>query len=158
VSNFNLRAATANDAEAIAVLVAEFQDYLRGLGDRTHYQFGAAEYLRDGFGADPAFDCVVAEVDATIAGYLLYHFGYDTDHGQRLLYIVDLYVREIARSQGIGGALMRHAAGIGAARGAGAMLWEVYKPNLLAIRFYEGLGASYLSDTHLMALEIPGTD
>lgn len=50
MSTFNLRPATANDAEAVGAQVAEFQAYLRGLGDRTQYQFGATEYLRDGFG------------------------------------------------------------------------------------------------------------
>lgn len=157
VAGLEIRPATATDAAAIGVLIAEFQAYLRALGDRTQYRFGPAEYLRDGFGDDPAFECAVAELNATITGYLLYHFGYDTDHGQRLLYIVDLYVQQAARGQGIGAALMRHAAAIGAAHGAGAMLWEVYKPNLRALRFYERLGAMYISDKHIMALDIKRT-
>ena len=149
-----IRKATAQDAAAIGEMVAEFQVYLRGLGDQTNFEFGAEKYLRDGFGDDPAFEGLVAETDAGADGYLLYHFGYDTDTGQRLVHIVDLYVRETARQHGIGSALMQRVAEIGRGRGAEVMFWSVLEANMVARRFYEGLGARFVEGLRFMTLGI----
>ncbi len=149
-----IRKATAQDSAAIGRMVAEFQDYLRGLGDRTEFDFGAGKYLRDGFGDDPAFEGLVAETESGVDGYLLYHFGYDTDTGRRLVHIIDLYVREAARQRGIGSALMQRVAEIGRARGAETMFWSVLETNVPARRFYEALGARPVEGLRFMTLEI----
>jgi len=149
-----IRQSTVHDAEPIGKLAAEFQTYLRALGDRTEFDWGATKYLRDGFSDDPAFEGLVAETKSEVVAYLLYHFGYDTDRGQRLVHVIDLYVAEDFRRRGIGAALMKRAAAIGRARGAEAMFWSVYKPNDVALRFYEKLGATHASGLHFMSLAI----
>ena len=142
------------DAAAIGALAAEFQAYLRALGDRTAFAWGAAEYLRDGFGDDPAFEGLVAEVDSNVVGYLLYDFGYDTDRGQRLVFIIDLYAAATYRRCGLGRALMERAAVIGRSRSAELMLWSVYRLNEVALRFYERIGARYVEGLHFMSMRI----
>jgi hypothetical protein len=87
-----IRNATAADADAIATLAREFQAYLRALGDRTYFEFTAETYRRDGFGPNPAFSSLVAERDSQVIGYLLSHFGYDTDRAMRLMHVIDLSV------------------------------------------------------------------
>jgi len=149
-----IRKSTAQDADAIGEMVAEFQAYLRSLGDKTEFDWGAAKYLRDGFGEDPAFAGLIAETEAGIGGYLLYHFGYDTDCGQRMIFIIDLYVRESFRHQGIATALMAKAAEIGRARNAEKMFWAVYEANASAQSFYEALGATPVTGLKFMTLEI----
>jgi ribosomal protein S18 acetylase RimI-like enzyme len=149
-----IRHAEARDAEAIGRLATEFHAYLRTLGDKAAFDFGATAYLRDGFGDEPAFAGLVAESDSIVVGYLLYHFGYDTDHGQRLVHIIDLYVTERCRRQGIGEALMRRVMEIGRSSGAEVMIWSVYGPNSMAKQFYEKLGAKYLNDLDFMSLAI----
>src|SRR5207245_3960086 len=106
---------------------------------------GGGGWLRDGFGDDPAFKGVVGEASHTIVGYALYHDGYETDRGRRIVHLIDLYVQEAWRQRGIGKALVRRVADLGRGRGAQAMLWSVYKPNELAARFYERLGARYIT-------------
>jgi ribosomal protein S18 acetylase RimI-like enzyme len=150
----NIRTATAADSGPIGDLISEFQAYLRGLGDRTEFGFGASAYLRDGFGDSPAFEGLVAEVGQAIVGYALYHHGYDTDRGRRVLHLIDLYVPETWRRQGIGEALVRRVAEAGRAHGAEVMLWSVYKPNEMAMHFYERLGARYVENLRWMALDI----
>jgi hypothetical protein len=135
-------------------MIAEFQAYLRSLGDDTPAVFSAARYLRDGFGDDPAFQGLVAETESGIGGYLLYHFGYDTDRGRRLVFIIDLFVREAFRHRGLASALMERVAAIGRARGADAMFWSVYEPNTPALRFYEALGATPVIGLRFMSLAI----
>lgn len=149
-----IREATARDAEAIGAMAIEFQAYLRALGDKTKFDWGATKYLRDGFGDDPAFAGLVAETETGVDGYLLYHFGYDTDHGQRLMFIIDLYVREASRHRGIASALMASAAETGRARGAEALLWSVFEANAAALQFYETLGATHLKGLRFMSLAI----
>ncbi len=149
-----IRPSTQADANAIGSMAAEFQAYLRALGDRTPFDWGASKYLRDGFGDDPAFEGLVAETSSEVVGYLLYYFGYDTDRGQRLLHLVDLYVREAFRHRGIASALMKRVAEIGRSRGVEAMFWSVFGANAAALRFYETLGAEPVHGLRFMSLAI----
>ncbi len=149
-SQFSIRAATRDDAQAIGELAQQFADYLHGLGDPTEFALNAETYLRDGFGANPAFSGLVAELDGKVAGYILYHFGYDTDHAERIMYVCDLYVHESGRRHGVGRALMQAAANLCREAGGHQLLWSVYKPNQLAFTFYERLGAKYVKELELM--------
>jgi len=145
-----IRQSRADDAESIGQLAAEFHSYLRALGDDTEFDWGAAKYAKDGFGEDPAFEGLVAEVDSRVAGYALYHFGYDTDRGQRLVHLIDLYVSPSFRRAGIGEGLMRRLSEIGRSHNAEYMLWSVLKTNVLAIGFYEKQGAQHVEHVRFM--------
>lgn len=146
-----IRPATPQDADAIARLYSQFVDYLRSLGDSTDFRFSAAIYLREGFGPNPAFAGIVAEVADQVVGYLLYHWGYDTDRAIRVLHVIDLFVDPGARGQGIGKALMHRAAQLCRDAGGSELFWAVYKPNNLAADFYQRLGAHYVEDLDYMA-------
>lgn len=152
-----VRKATAADATAIGDMIKDFQAYLRSLGDETEFAFDAGAYVRDGFGADPAFAGILAEVDGAAAGYLLYHHGYDTDRGQRLTYVIDLYVQERFRRRGVGKALMQAATRC-CTEAVTALIWTVYKRNQLAFDFYDGLGARRLPHLELMAWPVSTGD
>lgn len=66
--------------------------YLNKLGDPTVFQFDAAAYRRDGFGARRQFAPLIAEANGKAAGCLPYHFGYDLDSAAPNLHDLDLYV------------------------------------------------------------------
>jgi diamine N-acetyltransferase len=149
-----VRAATADDAEAVSKLAAGLHRYLNQLGDPTRFHFNASTYLRDGFGENPAFLTLVAEVEDSVAGYLLYHFGYDTDYSRRVVYVVDLYVDETYRGRGIGKALMKSVSEVAQREGATALCWGVYERNEQALRFYERLGARYVKGIHFMSIDV----
>ncbi|HTH50024.1 MAG TPA: GNAT family N-acetyltransferase [Candidatus Limnocylindria bacterium] len=150
--SLTIRAAQASDASAIGVLTEEFAGYLRSLGDQTELQLTAEAYLRDGFGSRPAFAGLVAEANGHVVGYLLYHFGYDSDGAFTNLHIVDLYVHSQARRKGAGRSLMQAASEVARKGGAREMIWAVYRANDLAAKFYEGLGARRVSDLFFMKL------
>jgi GNAT superfamily N-acetyltransferase len=109
---------------------------------------------RYGFGSNPAFAGLVAEVGGEAIGYLLYHFGFDADRACRTVHVIDLYVRESARRHGVARALMERAREICAAAGGGGLTWAVYKPNRLAAGFYERLGAAWIRDLDFMWWEV----
>src|SRR5689334_6411372 len=147
-----IRAATASDAEPVGKLARQFADYLRSLGDTTDFRLTSETYLRDGFGSKPSFDGLVAVIDGKVIGYLLYHFGYDSDSAARILHIVDLYVDFEVRKQGAGRALMTAAARIARGEGAQELVWAVYHANAPAAAFCERLGARRITDLFFMKL------
>lgn len=149
----SVRAATAEDADAVASLGREFVEYLRAFGDPAPRGIAATEYLRDGFGKRRAFSGFIAESDGGIVGYLLYHDGYDIDRGGRVLHVIDLFVSAAARHEGTGRALMEKAADECRRLGGHALVWSVYPPNAAARAFYERLGATYSGDL-LMSLPL----
>jgi GNAT superfamily N-acetyltransferase len=148
-----LRACTRDDATVIAALYQQSANHLRSLGDKGALEFSADAYLRDGFTEQPAFEGILAEVDGRALGYLLYTFTYDTDRTLRILYVLDLLVDEASRGQGIGRKLMEHTQNIAKTRGAGELMWAVYKHNKLAEDFYTSLGAERLEDIFFMTLK-----
>ena len=145
-----IRAATRQDAESIALLGREFVAYLRALGDPNPRSLTAEEYLRDGFGEHPAFAGLIAELESQAVGYLLYCQAYDLDLGGRILYIIDLFVREGTRRRGVARALMEAAAEICRQMEGQELLWSVYAPNKMAAAFYEKLGAQYIRELNFM--------
>jgi GNAT superfamily N-acetyltransferase len=151
---FNIRPARPEDAKCVGELAKEFIEYLRSIGDDAEQNFDAEVFLRDGFGANPAFSGLLAERDKEIFGYLLYHFGYDVDYAARTLHVIDLYVSENKRGQGIGRAIMEQASEICRASGGTQLFWAVYAPNKSAIEFYERLGARFTQNMLFMRLDL----
>ena len=94
-----IRPALASDAQSIGNLARQFASYLRELGDLTDFKLTANAYLRDGFRTTSAFAGLVAEDQGKVIGYLLYHFGYDSDRAARNMHVVDLYVDRAARNR-----------------------------------------------------------
>jgi len=145
-----IRTATPHDAEAVASLGREFVAYLHALGDQHPHCLSAEEYLRDGFGEDPAFSGLIAELGGQVVGHLLYCRAYDNDLGGRTLYVIDLFVHEGTRRRGVGLTLMQEAANICRQFGGHQLLWCVYAPNKTALAFYEDLGAKYFPNLKFM--------
>jgi len=157
MADLHIRTITAGDAEAVVRMWSDFARYLRELGDTDEQNFGVEAFLRDGFGPDPAFTGIIAERGGIPVGYLLYHFGYDSDQATRFLYIVDLWVDPAARRGGVGRALMGEAAARCRAKGGRALFWSVFAPNTLAVAFYEKLGGQFYTDLkfmHIAAAEL----
>ena len=148
-----IRPCLGSDAAAIESLFREFVAYLRSIGDESEYHFGAQQYLTDGFGSDPAFRGLVAENASGVIGYVLFSRSYDGDY-VRLFYIVDLYVQQTSRGNGVGRKLMNAVRDVALAEGIARLTWAVHKNNEGALRFYEGLGAQYSTETHIMYLDL----
>jgi ribosomal protein S18 acetylase RimI-like enzyme len=128
----SIRRARLEDAETIARMVAALSEAEGGLVPR----FDAAACRRDGFGATPRFEVLLAEAAGRLAGYALFHPSYDTDRVVQAVYLGDLYVEAWARGAGIGRLLAATVARIAAARGEEAMHWTVLRRNTAARRFY----------------------
>ncbi len=132
-TSINVRAARADDAEAVAGMARALS-----LSDGGRPSRLTAELFRlDGFGDAPAFEAVIAEIDCDVAGYAVYYRGYDTDSATRGIYLADLYVREDFRRRGVGRALIARVAVDGRAAGGHWMFWSVLKRNRTGRKFYK---------------------
>lgn len=135
--DFTIRPAVEADCPTMLALLRELADY-EGLGDRLAVD--EATLRRDGFGPRPHFRCLLAERDAAALGLVLYFPIYSTFAGEAGLYVEDLIVRQDARGQGIGRALLAACAAEAEAEGRGRLMLSVLAWNKPALRLYRGLG------------------
>jgi GNAT superfamily N-acetyltransferase len=160
-----IRPATAADTAQILAFIRALAAYERA----PHAAIATeADLLRDGFGPNPFFFCLIAEQDGQPAGFALYFFSYSTWMGRPSLYLEDIFVQPEFRGLGIGIALLKRVAAIAAEKGCQRLEWAVLDGNTPAIDFYHAAGAEFLGEWRNMrvtgeALERlagiePGTD
>lgn len=109
--------------------------------------------LEDGFGPQPRFHCVLAELDGKPVGLALYFFIYSTWSSRSSLYLEDLYVDPAARRHGVGRALMRRLARVALEAGCRQARWVVLRENAAAVTLYEAIGAHRQPDWSLMLMD-----
>jgi len=138
-----IRAATPAD-------VAQILDFIRGLAayEREPDAVTAteADLLRDGFGPNPYYFCLIAEQGGQPAGFAFYFFNYSTWVGRPGIYLEDLFVHPEFRGLGIGKALLRHVAAIAIEKGCKRLQWAVLDWNTPAIDFYRAMGAEFMDE------------
>jgi GNAT superfamily N-acetyltransferase len=97
-------------------------------------------------GADPPFECLLAEADGVPVGFALFFHTYSTWRGCRSLHLEDLFVLEEHRRRGVGRALIARLAALARERGCARLEFAVLDWNAPAIAFYQALGAESLGD------------
>ena len=125
-------------------------DFIRALAiyEREPDAVSATEegLLRDGFGPNPFYFCMIAEHEGAPAGFALYFFNYSTWMGRPGLYLEDLFVHPEFRGLGIGKALLQSVAAIAVENNCPRLQWEVLDWNTPAIDFYRAMGAEFLDE------------
>jgi GNAT superfamily N-acetyltransferase len=136
-----IRPATEADVPQILAFIQALATYER---EPDAVAATEADLLRDGFGPNPFYFCLIAETNGTAAGFALYFFNYSTWLGRPGLYLEDLFVLPEFRGLGIGKALLRRIAAIAVEKGCLRLQWEVLDWNTPAIDFYSAMGAEFL--------------
>ena len=138
-----IRKATAADAALILEFIRALAAFERAPDAVTATEEGL---LRDGFGPNPFYYCLVAEDDGRPAGFAFYFFNYSTWVGRPGIYVEDLFVLPEFRRRGIGKALLKQVAAIALEQGCQRLQWEVLDWNTPAIDFYRAMGAEFLDE------------
>jgi GNAT superfamily N-acetyltransferase len=136
-----IRPATPADIPQILTFIRALATYEREPDAVTATE---ADLLSHGFGPNPFYFCLIAESDATPAGFALYFFNYSTWLGRPGLYLEDLFVPPEFRGLGIGKTLLQRVAAIAVEKGCPRLQWEVLDWNTPAIEFYQAMGAEFL--------------
>jgi GNAT superfamily N-acetyltransferase len=104
-----------------------------------------ADVLRDGFGARPLFEVLIAELDGVPVGFALFFAHYSTWEGRASLYLEDLFVEEPARGRGLGRALLAALAQLAVERDAPRIDLSVLDWNPTR-EFYHRLGMAHMTE------------
>jgi len=145
-----IRPATPTDVPLIQQFIRDLAEYERSPESAVATE---KDLLRDGFGPEPKYRCVLAEWDGQPAGFAFFFYNYSTWQGRPGLYLEDLFVKPVFRGKGIGKALLLHLAKIAADENCGRFQWQVLDWNTPAIDFYKSLGAKTMNEWLTMRVE-----
>ena len=132
-----VRKGTRQDIPRVFELVQELAHYEKAPEQVTNT---AQQMAEDGFGTNPIFGLLVAEVAGRIEGISLFYTRYSTWKGKRL-YLEDLIVTEAMRGQGLGKLLLDATVAEARATSCTGVMWQVLDWNEPSIVFYEKYGA-----------------
>ena len=145
-----IRVAGIDDCESLAAMIgALLSEHATAVPDDL-----AAALRRDGFGATPRFEALIAMRRGESLAMALYYPVYRPSLRGHGLFMEDLYVRSQARRLGIGRALMSHLARLAKCRGCVYIEWSVEARNQAAGKFYAAAGADM--DEGMVVCQIKG--
>ena len=149
MSSIHVRPAVPADVPHILAFIRELAEYEK----EPHSALATEEdLLRDGFGSQPRFRCLIAECEGEPAGFALFFYNYSTWRGHAGIYLEDLFVRPAYRGKGVGKALFKRVGAIAVDEGCPRFEWAVLDWNKPAIDFYNSLGATAMSEWTTMRL------
>ncbi|GKS03327.1 GNAT family N-acetyltransferase [Sphingomonas aquatilis] len=150
MTDIPIRPATPDDVATILRFVQDLAAFEREPDAVEATEAMLSEAL---FGPQPAAEAVIAEEAGAPVGFALFFHNFSTWKGRRGLYLEDLYVTPTARGRGVGGALLRHLAGIAVKRNCARFEWTVLDWNVDAIAVYRRMGAVGLEDWTVQRVE-----
>ena len=145
-----LREATKADVPQILAFIRALAEYEREPDAVIATEEGL---LRDGFGARPFYECLIADWDEQPAGFALWFYNYSTWTGSAGIHLEDLFVYPELRGKGIGKALLAQVAAVADAHGCLRLQWQVLDWNAPAIDFYRSLGGRFLDEWRNVRME-----
>lgn len=137
------RPATPSDVEQIHELILGLAAYER---EPDAVVATPADLHASLFGAAPAVFAHVVDGAQGLDGCAIWYLTYSTWEGRHGIHLEDLYVRDEARGNGIGKALLRTLAQVAVERGYRRVEWNVLRWNEPALGFYRALGAEALDE------------
>ena len=146
----SIRAAAPADLPLIASLIRELAEYEKLL---HAVRFDEAVLGKSLFGPEPAAEVLIGELDGKPQGFALFFQNFSTFEGLPGIYLEDLFVRPVARGQGLGKALISAVAALAVERGCARFEWAVLDWNAPSIAFYQALGAVMMNDWRIMRLQ-----
>ena len=131
--NIIIRNGLKADVPAIMGLVKELAIYEKAENEVTN---SIEQMEMDGFGENPIFQFIVAELNGEVIGMSLYYFRYSTWKGKRL-YLEDYIITEKYRGIGAGKLLFDATIDQAHKTNCTGMMWQVLDWNESAINFYK---------------------
>lgn len=142
MSSVTVRPASAADVDIILCFIKSLAAFER---KPEAVKATTRDLLRDGFGPQPKFETLIAELDGVPVGFALFFPTYSTWEGTAGIHLEDIFVEEAVRGQGVGEKLMRALAAIAIRRGYARLELQVLDWNP-ARTFYRRLGLECLEE------------
>lgn len=138
----NIRKGRVEDMPRVLELIQELATFEK---QPDAVQVTVSDLERDGFGSNPLFQILVAELDGEIPGIALFYNRYSTWKG-KTIHLEDLIVSEKYRGSGIGMKLYEAVMAEAKNQNVRRVEWNVLDWNTPAISFYEKTGAVVFKD------------
>jgi GNAT superfamily N-acetyltransferase len=142
MADVRVRGARAEDAD---VIVGMARALALAVGDPPPI-LDAQSLLKWAIGQDRWGDCLVAQGEAGLLGYVLFCRRFEAHTAERRLWIADLFVSPEARAAGVGQRLMQEVARRAVAQSCEGLCWDVWRENRSGEAFYRKLGAEAAID------------
>lgn len=143
-----IRLAERKDCPDILKLIKELAVFENAIEEVEN---NVTQLEKDGFGANPFFHCLLAEIDGQIVGMSLWYYRYSTWKGVRL-YLEDLIVAQEHRQKGVGKALFNSTIDMAKKNNCTGMTWAVLNWNEPAKKFYKDYDANFDDEWELCNL------
>ena len=137
MSDITIRLAVAGDADAIHAMIVGIG---AAQGEAHKITSTPDDIRRHGFGPNPMFEALIAQVEGRSVGLCLFFPSFSTWRGRPGAYVQDLFVDGSQRGTGLGRRLLARTAGIVAARGGAYLRLSVEAGNVAAQGFYARIG------------------
>jgi GNAT superfamily N-acetyltransferase len=134
-----IRSAVKEDCARLLELIRELAEYEKAPQEVT---VTMEHFVESGFGKQPVWWALVAEVDGQVEGFAMYYIRYSTWKGQRM-YLEDLIVTEKMRGQGLGKKLFDQLIVEANEKQFNGIVWQVLEWNEPAINFYKKYKAHF---------------
>jgi len=141
-SQVTIRSATPDDIQIMVDLIKALAAYQ---GQQKQVSVTSEDLRRDGFGPNPKFECVLAELDDRAVGLAIFHPTYSTWEGATGVYVDDLFVDESVRGQRVGHKLIKEVARRTSDKGGSYLALNVVHANP-ARNFYDRFGFNHVDD------------
>ena len=145
----NIRKARIEDMPRVLELIQELAVFEK---QPDAVQVTVSDLERDGFGANPLFQILAAEIEGTIPGIALFYNRYSTWKG-KTIHLEDLVVKEKMRGTGLGSALYAEIMRQGKRDNVRRVEWNVLDWNTPAVKFYENSGAKILDGWQVVQMD-----
>ena len=137
-----LRRAIREDCPRLMELIYELAVYQKSSEEVT---VSLQHFEESGFGAQPAWQGFVVEIDGAIVAFAIYFIRYSTWKGQRL-YLEDILVTDGMRGRGLGTLLFDRLVEEARVKKMNGIVWQVHKWNDPAFGFYKKYNAFFDSE------------
>lgn len=142
-NNFEIKFATHKDIPLILSFIKELAEYEK----LSHEVVATEEILSETlFGEKNHAEVIIGYLDNQPVSFALFFHNFSTFLGRPGIYLEDLFVKPIARGQGIGQRMLSYLATIAKQRQCGRLEWWVLDWNESAIGFYKRLGAQAMDE------------
>lgn len=147
----SIRQAGPEDFELVAEFIRKLAEYEKLAHE---VRFDDEVLRRHLFGARPAAEVLIGEVDGAPIGFALYFQTFSTFEGKPGIWLEDLFVEPHARGSGLGRALLSRLAALVIERGGARLEWAVLDWNELGKGFYRSIGAGPVDGWERWRMEI----
>ena len=152
-----IRKGKPEDMKAVLGLIKELAEFEK---EPDAVLVTEADLIRDGFGTNPLFQVLVAEIESDsnrkeIVGIALYYYRFSTWKG-KTIHLEDLVVKESMRGTGLGYTLYSEILKQGKKDQVRRVEWNVLNWNTAAIEFYKKSGAKILDDWMVVQMDEEG--